>query len=63
MALHLTLAAWALERWSVESPTAEEIVQDDVEIEHEGAEDDIDADARSAEAIGVRKSPAQNTAL
>ncbi len=40
-----TLAAWALERWSIESPTAEEIARDDVEIEHEGTDEDIEADA------------------
>ena len=42
------LAAWALERWSVESPTAEEIAQGDVEIEHEGTDEDIEADAPDA---------------
>jgi Protein of unknown function DUF262/Protein of unknown function (DUF1524) len=39
------LAAWAMQRWSVEPPTAEEIAQDDVEIEHEGTDEDLEADS------------------
>jgi len=34
-----------MQRWSVEPPTAEEIAQDDVEIEHEGTDEDMEADA------------------
>lgn len=36
-------AAWALERWSVEPPTTEEMAQNDVEIEPEGASEDADS--------------------
>ena len=36
-------AAWALERWSVKPPTAEEMAQNDVEIEPEGASEESDS--------------------
>jgi len=36
------LAAWALKRWAVDSPTADDLTQDDVDIEPEGADEDLE---------------------